>query len=64
MQTADFATLSEAQRKDLPGMWRTGVNIYTTEGGFLALYGGYVPTIAGVAPYVSDIQLSTFFNFD
>ncbi|KAK0515257.1 hypothetical protein JMJ35_002636 [Cladonia borealis] len=52
VQTADFATLSEAQRKDLPGMWRTGVNIYTTEGGFLALYGGYVPTIAGVAPYV------------
>ena len=58
VQTADYATLSEAQREDLPGMWRTGVNIYKTEGGFLALYGGYVPTIAGVAPYVSDIQLS------
>lgn len=26
--------------------------MYKTEGGFLALYRGIVPTVAGVAPYV------------
>lgn len=31
------------------------MNVYKTEGGLLALYGGYIPTIAGVAPYVSAI---------
>lgn len=37
-------------------MWKTGVNVYKSEGGFLALYGGYIPTVAGVAPYVSSIN--------
>ncbi|KAL6712828.1 hypothetical protein ACLMJK_009540 [Lecanora helva] len=50
--TEEYCKLSEAQRKKLPGMWRTGVNVYKSEGGFLALYGGYIPTVAGVAPYV------------
>ena len=54
VQTADFSGLTEAQKKDLPGMWRIMVNVYKTEGGMLALYGGYIPTIAGVAPYVRD----------
>lgn len=53
--TEDYSKLSEAQRKNLPGMWRTGVNVYKSEGGFLALYGGYIPTVAGVAPYVSRL---------
>ena len=54
MQTAtdEYCKLSEAQRKNLPGMWKTAVNVYKSEGGFLALYGGYIPTVAGVAPYV------------
>ena len=41
-------------------MWRTGVNVYKTEGGLLALYGGYIPTVAGVAPYVSGTVCSGF----
>ena len=52
--TAEYGSLSEAQRKALPGMWRTAVNVYQSEGGILALYGGYIPTVAGVAPYVSS----------
>ena len=53
IQSASFAVLGEAQRKALPGMWATMVTMYKTEGGLLALYRGFVPTIAGVAPYVS-----------
>lgn len=53
VQTADFSGLTEAEKKNMPGMWRIMVNVYKTEGGILALYGGYIPTIAGVAPYVS-----------
>ncbi|MCJ1383715.1 hypothetical protein MMC17_006829 [Xylographa soralifera] len=52
IQSASFAVLGEAQRKALPGMWATMVTMYKTEGGLLALYRGFVPTIAGVAPYV------------
>lgn len=55
VQTADFTGLSDAGKKNMPGMWKIMVNVYKTEGGFLALYGGYIPTIAGVAPYVSDV---------
>ena len=33
-------------------MWATMVIMYKTEGRLLALYRGFVPTIAGVAPYV------------
>ena len=54
VQTADFAALTEAEKKNMPGMWKIMVNVYKTEGGLLALYGGYIPTIAGVAPYVSE----------
>ena len=53
VQSASFAVLGEASRKALPGMWGTMVKMYKTEGGFRALYRGFVPTIAGVAPYVS-----------
>lgn len=28
------------------------------EGGFLALYRGIIPTVAGVAPYVSEIPIT------
>ncbi|KAL8795033.1 MAG: hypothetical protein Q9195_002481 [Heterodermia aff. obscurata] len=52
IQSASFATLSEETRRKLPGMWATMVNMYKTEGGFLALYRGILPTVAGVAPYV------------
>jgi solute carrier family 25 phosphate transporter 23/24/25/41 len=31
------------------------VSMYRTEGGILALYRGIIPTVAGVAPYVSSI---------
>jgi solute carrier family 25 phosphate transporter 23/24/25/41 len=33
-------------------MWEILVGMYKNEGGFLALYRGIVPTVAGVAPYV------------
>ena len=36
-------------------MFRLIVQMYKTEGGWLALYRGIVPTIAGVAPYVSSL---------
>lgn len=44
---------STAAGKKLPGMFETMVSMYKNEGGFLALYRGIVPTVAGVAPYVS-----------
>lgn len=53
IQSASFAALSDASRKQLPGMWGTMVTMYKTEGGFFALYRGILPTVAGVAPYVS-----------
>lgn len=34
-------------------MFTTMVMIYKNEGGMVALYRGIVPTVAGVAPYVS-----------
>jgi len=42
----------EAIKKKLPGMGETMKHMYTNEGGFVALYRGIVPTVAGVAPYV------------
>lgn len=53
IQSASFATLTAAQRKNLPGMFETLANMYKTEGGIPALYRGILPTVAGVAPYVS-----------
>ncbi|MCJ1468773.1 hypothetical protein MMC07_007403 [Pseudocyphellaria aurata] len=52
IQSASFASLGEASRKKLPGMWATLKIMYKTEGGVLALYRGITPTVAGVAPYV------------
>ena len=37
-------------------MWATMKTMYKTEGGFLALYRGILPTVAGVAPYVSPLD--------
>lgn len=34
-------------------MWGTLGVMYKTEGGMSALYRGIIPTVAGVAPYVS-----------
>ncbi|EOO01718.1 putative solute carrier family 25 member 42 protein [Phaeoacremonium minimum UCRPA7] len=51
IQTASFADLGDKTR-EMPGMWKTLASMYKTEGGFLALYRGIVPTVAGVAPYV------------
>ena len=53
IQSASFVTLKHPTGKKLPGMWATMVTMYKTEGGFLALYRGILPTVAGVAPYVS-----------
>lgn len=33
-------------------MWGVLTSMYKNEGGFLALYRGIIPTVAGVAPYV------------
>lgn len=53
IQSASFEKLGvkDVSRK-LPGMWQTLVGMYKNEGGFLALYRGIIPTVAGVAPYV------------
>lgn len=37
-------------------MWATLVRMYKTEGGISALYRGIIPTVAGVAPYVSRLN--------
>lgn len=52
IQGASFEGLKKGTGEKLPGMWATMRDMYKTEGGFLALYRGIVPTVAGVAPYV------------
>jgi solute carrier family 25 phosphate transporter 23/24/25/41 len=53
IQSASFAALGQrGTTQQLPGMFTTMVLIYKNEGGFVALYRGIVPTVAGVAPYV------------
>lgn len=52
IQSASFTELGDTGRKELPGMWKTMVVMYSTEGGIMALYRGIIPTVAGVAPYV------------
>ncbi|KAM0158549.1 hypothetical protein ACHAPC_010247 [Botrytis cinerea] len=52
IQSASFAALGKPGTK-LPGMFATLKTMYKTEGGVLALYRGIIPTVAGVAPYVS-----------
>ena len=54
IQSASFAALGKPQGH-LPGMMQTMVNMYKTEGGVFGLYSGIIPTIAGVAPYVSHV---------
>lgn len=56
IQSASFAELgSRDLSQRLPGMFTTMVMIYKNEGGMVALYRGIVPTVAGVAPYVSCV---------
>jgi solute carrier family 25 phosphate transporter 23/24/25/41 len=55
IQSAGFAALAKHEGK-LPGMWQTMIKMYKTEGGVFGLYRGIVPTIAGVAPYVSVLR--------
>jgi solute carrier family 25 phosphate transporter 23/24/25/41 len=57
IQSASFAELGDRPEK-LPGMWTTLTQMYKTEGGMSALYRGIVPTVAGVAPYVSHFSLA------
>ncbi|KAJ9223046.1 hypothetical protein DTO280E4_5644 [Paecilomyces variotii] len=52
IQSASFAALGKRSGEKLPGMFETMVRMYKMEGGFLALYRGIIPTVAGVAPYV------------
>jgi len=58
VQSASFAELTELQKRNMPGMWGTLVTIFKTEGGFPALYRGILPTLAGVAPYVSAMLVN------
>jgi solute carrier family 25 phosphate transporter 23/24/25/41 len=51
IQSASFAALGKHEGK-LPGMWQTMMTMYKNEGGFMGLYRGIIPTVAGVAPYV------------
>lgn len=54
IQSASFAALGKRGADErLPGMVGTMTLMYKNEGGMLALYRGIVPTVAGVAPYVS-----------
>ena len=57
IQSASFSTLQKQRGEKLPGMWVTLVKMYKYEGGWLALYRGIIPTVAGVAPYVSENYL-------
>lgn len=54
IQTASIASI-QAQKRGIkpPGMWEVMKGMYKNEGGWLALYRGILPTVAGVAPYVS-----------
>jgi len=52
IQSASFASLGKSEGQ-LPGMMATMIKMYKTEGGVAGLYRGIIPTVAGVAPYVS-----------
>jgi solute carrier family 25 (mitochondrial phosphate transporter), member 23/24/25/41 len=56
IQTASFNELSKKGGKP-PGMFGLLFQMYRTEGGWTALYRGILPTIAGVAPYVSCFNI-------
>lgn len=54
VQSASFAALGQRGSEErLPGMFQTMLLMYRKEGGVVALYRGILPTVAGVAPYVS-----------
>jgi len=54
IQSASFEGLTKAEAgKKLPGMGQLLKQMYIEEGGIRALYRGIIPTVAGVAPYVS-----------
>lgn len=54
IQSASFAALGKQKvEAELPGMMKTLVSMYKIEGGIRGLYRGIIPTVAGVAPYVS-----------
>lgn len=54
IQSASFEGLAKAEAgKKLPGMGQLLKQMYVEEGGITALYRGIIPTVAGVAPYVS-----------
>ena len=60
IQSASFAALRQQELGEkLPGMWATMINMYKYEGGFSQLYRGIIPTVAGVAPYVSHPNLAS-----
>ncbi|KAF2000528.1 mitochondrial carrier protein-like protein [Amniculicola lignicola CBS 123094] len=52
IQSASFEALQRKTGEKLPGMASVMKTMYKDEGGFVALYRGILPTIAGVAPYV------------
>jgi hypothetical protein len=54
IQSASFKELGHKAGQKLPGMFELMITMYKTEGGWTALYRGIVPTVAGVAPYVSS----------
>lgn len=53
VQTASLAKLNMGKLVKAPGVWDTMKEVYTNEGGVLALFRGIVPTTLGVAPYVA-----------
>lgn len=60
IQSASFAGLAKDASKQLPGMWELMASMYKNEGGFMALYRGIIPTVAGVAPYVSLVAIALY----
>lgn len=63
IQSASFSALEKKSVGErLPGMFRTMTLMYRNEGGIIALYRGIVPTVTGVAPYVSLTTCSSVFR--
>lgn len=63
IQSASFTALGQRGADErLPGMFRTMLLMYRNEGGIAALYRGIVPTVVGVAPYVSDSKFNSRFS--
>lgn len=54
IQSASFEGLQKTSAAEkLPGMGALLKTMYKNEGGIPALYRGLIPTVTGVAPYVS-----------